>query len=119
MLNIVKNLSLAKVDHKLQELSRSEKVLGVVSGVINANLWLQRNNEFLWSMMFSGLNVASASKLKDLHLEIYRLERSSEIYEDKVQALEAQVRELQKSLSSKASSPRIRARKKVLEDIVN
>lgn len=100
---------LSKIDQKLQSFSRNEKLLGVVSGVINANLWLQKNNEYIWQQMFSSFNLATASKLKEVHEELYRLERSCEYYEDRVRALESKINEKLPEVS-KVSKPRVRAK---------
>lgn len=102
MLSALKNLRLSKVDKKLQELSRHEKFLGLVSGVINTDLWIQKNSDYFWDQLFSGFNIASASKLKDLYQELYRLERANEYYEDRVEALELKLAELQGELSKKS-----------------
>ncbi len=113
------NIDLSKLDRKLQEYSRHEKVLGLVSGVINANLWFQKNNEFIWHQVVSGFNIASATKLRELYEELYRLERAHEYYEDRVEGLESKIVALEAQLAQKAPRTQVRARKKNLEQYPN
>lgn len=113
------NIDLSKLDRKLQEYSRHEKFLGLVSGVINANLWFQKNNELFWHQVVSGFNIASATKLRELYEELYRLERAHEYYEDRVESLESKIVGLEAQLVQKAKKTQGRAGKKKPEQYPN